>query len=163
MNAAFIPVRPILVLRMNDPLNSTIEAPAEGTSHKGHLLDANKPSARTIQGRERMGLPNSPTVDLAGPASLGRYSAKRTRHRVQFFCDAPKAGSVRLVGDFNSWDLAATPMHRTNDGRWMATLEVPHGHHRYLFVVDGCPRLDPNAIGIARDDLDRPASLMAVS
>ena len=113
MNAASIPGRPILVVRMKDPLNSTIEAPAEGTSHNRHLLDATKTSARTIQGRRRTGLPNSPTVDLAGPASLGRYSAKRTRHRVQFFCDAPRAESVRLVGDFNSWDLAATPMHRT--------------------------------------------------
>ncbi len=50
---------------------------------------------------------SSPTVPL-----LRRYSAKRTRHQVDFFCHAPKAQSVRLVGDFNGWDLAATPMHR---------------------------------------------------
>ena len=94
---------------------------------------------------------------------LQRYSAKRTRHHVSFFCDAPEAESVRLVGDFNGWDLAATPMHRMPDGRWMASLELNHGHHRYLFVVDGTPKLDPSANGTTRTDRDESVSLIAVS
>ncbi|MCL4854318.1 MAG: thioredoxin domain-containing protein [Verrucomicrobia bacterium] len=92
-----------------------------------------------------------------------RYSAKRTRHHVNFFCEAPEAKSVRLVGDFNEWDPAATPMKQMPDGRWMASLELPHGHHRYLFIVDGTPTLDPKASGVARDDRNRPVSLIAVS
>lgn len=92
-----------------------------------------------------------------------RYSASRTRHRVNFFCDAPQAESVRIVGDFNGWDLAANPMHRTPDGRWMASLELHHGHHRYWFVVDGIPALDPRAAGVARLEGGKPASLVAVS
>jgi 1,4-alpha-glucan branching enzyme len=70
---------------------------------------------------------------------------------------------VQLVGDFNGWDLAATPMQRMPDGRWTASLELHHGHHRYLFLVDGEPMLDPNATGIARDDQDNRVSLIAVS
>ncbi len=96
-------------------------------------------------------------------AALPRYSARRTRHHVDFFCTAPDAQGVRLVGDFNGWDLAATPMRRMPDGRWMASLELNHGHHRYLFVVDGSPRLDPNATGTARENGDEPVSLIGVS
>lgn len=97
------------------------------------------------------------------PAWPSRYSAKRTRHHVDFFCDAPEAQSVQLVGDFNGWDLAATPMRRMPDRRWMASLELNHGHHRYLFIVDGKPKLDPNASGTARGDDNEPVSLIAVS
>jgi 1,4-alpha-glucan branching enzyme len=92
-----------------------------------------------------------------------RYSARLTQHHVDFFCDAPEAESVRLVGDFNGWDLAATPMRRLPDGRWMASLELHHGHHQYLFVVDGDLRLDPNASGVVRNDCNEPVSLIAVS
>ncbi len=42
------------------------------------------------------------------PAS--RYSAKQTRHHVDFFCDAPRASAVFLAGDFNDWHPSATPM-----------------------------------------------------
>lgn len=94
---------------------------------------------------------------------VARYSAKRTRHHVNFYFSAPKAQSVRLVGDFNGWDVAATPMCRMPDGRWMASLELNHGHHPYLFLVDGNPTLDPNADGITRDDCNERVSLIAVS
>ncbi len=92
-----------------------------------------------------------------------RYSARRTRHHVTFCCDAPQAESVRLVGDFNGWDCSETPMRRMPDGRWLASLELNHGHHRYLFLVDGEPQLDPKATGIARDDQNNRVSLIAVS
>lgn len=82
---------------------------------------------------------------------------------MDFFCDAPGAQSVQLVGDFNGWDLAATPMQRMPDGRWMAGLELYHGHHQYLFIVDGQPVLDPKASGIARNDQTGRVSLIAVS
>lgn len=84
-------------------------------------------------------------------------------HHVDFFCDAPFAEGVRLVGDFNGWDLAATPMHRLPDGRWMASLELHHGHHQYLFVVDGELTLDPNASGTTRNECNDTVSLIAVS
>lgn len=94
---------------------------------------------------------------------MRRYTANRPLHRVNFFFDAPEAQAVQLVGDFNGWDATANPMHRSPDGRWMIGLELPHGHHRYRFVVDGQPALDPKANGITRNDVNEPVSLIAVS
>jgi 1,4-alpha-glucan branching enzyme len=86
-------------------------------------------------------------------------------HSVSFFCDAPDARSVAVVGDFNQWDPGANPMTRMPDGQWVARLELRHGHYRYLFLVDGQARLDPRAHGTVRDAnewLDA-ASLLEVS
>ena len=91
------------------------------------------------------------------------YSAAHTLHHVDFFCNAPKAGHVFLVGDFNDWDPSVTPMRRMPDGRWMASLELHHGHHQYLFLIDGASQLDPKANGIARNDKNERVSLVAVS
>jgi 1,4-alpha-glucan branching enzyme len=45
------------------------------------------------------------------------YSAKRMAKPVNFYCHArPGAKSVRLVGDFNDWDLTSLPMQRQPDG-----------------------------------------------
>ncbi len=106
---------------------------------------------------------NTTTCERGSTESQRPYSARRQRHHVTFFCDAPEAESVRLVGDFNGWDLTATPMQRLLDGRWMASLELHHGHHQYLFVVDGKPVLDPNASGVTRNDRNERVSLIAVS
>jgi 1,4-alpha-glucan branching enzyme len=95
--------------------------------------------------------------------SPGPYSAKRTRHHVDFFCDAPEAESVRLVGDFNGWNPATNPMRRMPDGRWMTSLELNHGYHQYVFLVDGTPKLDPTGSGIAHNERNEAVSLIAVS
>jgi 1,4-alpha-glucan branching enzyme len=96
-----------------------------------------------------------------GPAV--RYSARRNVHHVDFFCDAPGARRVFLIGDFNGWDVAATPMHQGPDRRWTASLELHHGHHQYLFIVDGEPKLDQHAAGTARNERNDRVSLIAVS
>jgi len=94
---------------------------------------------------------------------LPRYSAKRNLHHAAFFCHAPTAEQVSLVGDFNHWEPKASPMIRQPDGRWMASLELSHGYHQYVFLVDGKRELDPNATGKARDSHNDPVSLLAVS
>jgi hypothetical protein len=56
-------------------------------------------------------------------------------------------------------------MERMPDGQWMLRVELRHGYHRYLFLVDGKARLDPRAQGTvpeANEWLDA-ASLIAVS
>jgi 1,4-alpha-glucan branching enzyme len=105
---------------------------------------------------------NTTICERRSTESQRPYSAKRQQHQVTFFCDAPGAEAVSLVGDFNGWDSAATPMRRTPDGRWTASLELHHGHHQYLFLVDGTPTLDPNASGVTRNDRNE-VSLIAVS
>ena len=44
-------------------------------------------------------------------------------------------------------------------------LQVPlnHGHHHYLFSVDGKSKLDPRAQGIARNEKHEKVSMLAVS
>ena len=106
---------------------------------------------------------NTTTPERGASESQRSFSSRRPQHHVTFFCNAPGAQSVRLVGDFNEWDLAATPMQRMPDGRWTVSLELHHGHHQYLFVVNGKPVLDPNASGIARNERNERVSLIAVS
>jgi 1,4-alpha-glucan branching enzyme len=91
------------------------------------------------------------------------YSAHRNVQYRNFFCNAPTAHHVSLVGDFNNWNPKPNPMVRGADGTWTLRLQFRHGHHRYAFDVDGQLVLDLTAMGITRDDQGRRVSLMAVS
>ncbi len=82
---------------------------------------------------------------------------------MDFFCRTPQAGSVSLIGDFNNWDPQAHPMRRMPDGAWSIRIELPHGHHQYLFWVDGRPMLDPNAMGKVHNERNETVSLIAIS
>ena len=88
---------------------------------------------------------NAMISERAPNAELPYLPTGRSLHHVSLFCGAKAAARVFLVGDFNHWDPTATPMNRMPDGQWMASLELPHGHHRYLFLVDGEAQLDANA------------------
>lgn len=92
------------------------------------------------------------------------YSAKRMAKPVNFYCHAkPGAKSVRLVGDFNNWDITSLPMQRQPDGCWFVQVPLTHGHHQYVFLVDGEPELDPHAAGIVQVGTFGKVSVMAVS
>ena len=95
--------------------------------------------------------------------SLHRYSARRMAKPVNFFCFAPEAQRVSVVGDFNDWHPEAHPMERQPDGGWVRQVPLHHGHHLYQFLVDGVPVLDPRAQGVGRNARHDRASLLAVS
>ncbi|MCX6923946.1 MAG: isoamylase early set domain-containing protein, partial [Verrucomicrobia bacterium] len=82
------------------------------------------------------------------------YSAKRSVRFVNFYCPAPRAKRVCLVGDFNDWDPTDHPMNLKPTGTWTLALPLHHGHHRYYFLVDGKPTLDPKAQGTVRNERD---------
>lgn len=65
-------------------------------------------------------------------------SDNKAKVRVQFACDASDAQTVLLVGDFNEWNLSATPMKQGDAGRWSAEVDLLPGHYEYKFVIDGC-------------------------
>ena len=100
----------------------------------------------------------------SGPSSaLHRYSAKRISEPVNFICYAPGAKQVAVIGDFNGWEPKVHPMKRQPDGAWMVQVNLSHGHHQYLFWVDGQTLLDPRAQGIARSQEGERVSLVAIS
>ena len=83
------------------------------------------------------------------PATLVRHLAVTgsDEQSTAFVFVAPVAQNVSLVGDFNGWDAAATPLRRT-DGRntWSVAVRLPPGRHVYAFVVDGVTWVaDPQA------------------
>lgn len=100
------------------------------------------------------------------PSAAGhskRYSGKNFSIAVNFVCYAPEAKRVSLIGDFNEWQPDAHPMKRQPDGAWMTQVSLTHGHHRYLFLVDGKIRLDPRAQGVGRNEKNEKVSVIAVS
>ena len=97
------------------------------------------------------------------PLRPGAYSARKMVKPIPFLCHAQEAHSVFIMGDFNDWDPGSHPMKRQLDGVWRVELPLCHGHHHYLFVIDGKPALDPRAGGVARNERDEKVSLIAVS
>jgi|SRR5437870_7066550 len=97
------------------------------------------------------------------PGPHSRYSSRNMAKPINFFCIAPEAKSVAVVGDFNEWLPHAHPMQRQADGSWHLQIELNHGHHHYHFLVDGKAVLDPRAMGIGRNDKNERVSLIAVS
>ena len=84
---------------------------------------------------------------------------------IAFSLDAPGASRVSLVGDFNNWDPAATPLARVSaQGRWEARVPLTPGRYQFTYMVDGGqwvrdPRL-PQATG---DDFGQPTSVITVT
>ena len=58
---------------------------------------------------------------------------------------APAAKQVFVVGTFNNWQTAATPLKPAPSGEWRGELKLAPGRYEYLFVVDGEWLPDPAA------------------
>jgi Glycogen recognition site of AMP-activated protein kinase len=82
----------------------------------------------------------------------------------QFVLDAPRASQVALVGDFNAWDAADTPLMRDPaSGIWTVTVRLVPGRHTYAFMVDGATwTLDPRAPSAQDPDFGTPSSVVLV-
>ncbi|HWC74377.1 MAG TPA: isoamylase early set domain-containing protein [Gemmatimonadales bacterium] len=81
----------------------------------------------------------------------------------QFVLVAPQAASVSLVGDFNDWDPARTPMHAAHGGVWATVVPLAPGRYRYAFLVNGVEwRADPGAPAARDDEFGAPSSVVTV-
>jgi hypothetical protein len=108
---------------------------------------------------------------LAAAAVLGavviarpwaRDSGNGTADAFQFVLVAPQAASVSLVGDFNDWDPARSPM-RTAGGVWATVVPLAPGRYRYAFLVNGAEwRADPAAPRAMDDEFGTPSSVVTV-
>jgi hypothetical protein len=100
-------------------------------------------------------------------ASVSMHHAARTSDRAvstQFVLDAPRASRVALVGDFNAWNAAATPLARvSSSGLWTVTVPLAPGRHTYAFMVDDTAwTLDPRAPTAQDPDFGTPSSVVLV-
>jgi hypothetical protein len=94
---------------------------------------------------------------------VGREPSRPTRP-IELRLSAP-ASQVMVVGDFNDWDPAATPLRPGNEGgTWTVELRLPPGRYRYTFLVDGRRWVpDPAEPRAADDDFGAPTSVLTVS
>ena len=106
---------------------------------------------------------NVGSYNVNGGGGNSRYSAKNNVRPTNFLFFAPQAASVSVLGDFNNWSPNAHPMKRQPDGGWTAQIPLVHGHHQYVYLVDGVRTLDPRAQGTGRDPNNERVSLIAVS
>jgi len=82
----------------------------------------------------------------------------------QFVLIAPNAASVVLVGDFNDWNPARSPMRVTHAGIWTTVIPLAPGRYHYAFLVNGVEwRRDPRAPAALDDDFGSPSSVVTVT
>lgn len=83
---------------------------------------------------------------------------------VRFIFLAPTASTVSIVGDFNGWDPAATPLQAGRDpGVWVVDVPLSPGRHVYSFIVDGRQwHPDPLTARAPESDLEAPSSVVLV-
>jgi hypothetical protein len=90
-------------------------------------------------------------------------NAARTADILQFVLVAPQAASVSLVGDFNDWDPARSPMQTAHGGVWATVVPLAPGRYRYAFLVNGVEwRADPGAPAAKDDEFGTPSSVVTV-
>jgi Glycogen recognition site of AMP-activated protein kinase len=83
---------------------------------------------------------------------------------IEFALRTPADSAVALVGDFNDWNPAATPLHRAADDVWSVTVPLRPGRYRYTFIVDGTRwRRDPTAPPALEDDFGAPTSVITIA
>lgn len=108
------------------------------------------------------------TPSIAAPTLQhvdGATDRSELRVTTQFVLDAreaPAAAQLSVVGDFNDWDVRATPM-TLDRGVWSVSLPMTQGRHVYAFVVNGKDWIaDPRAPRTKDADFGRPSSVVIV-
>jgi hypothetical protein len=84
---------------------------------------------------------------------------------VQFVFANPVASTVSIAGDFNDWDVNATPLTDTDgDGVWTGRVALRPGLHKYMFVVDGEKWItDPQADSYVDDGFGMRNAVLSIA
>ena len=116
---------------------------------------------RPDDARQLAGLPAARTLSLV-PAS--RVTGDAQPLPVQFTLRDVRAARVALIGDFNGWSGAATPLEPgAVAGTWSVTIPLSAGRHVYAFLVDGKTWMtDPRAQTAQDLDFGRANSVLIV-
>ena len=104
----------------------------------------------------------SPPVTAAVAARQATSDATRPVH---LRLTAPASSQVVVVGDFNDWDPAATPLLRaTKQGEWTVELRLKPGRYHYSFLIDGRRWAgDPSEPRAPESDFGAPVSVLTVT
>ena len=100
------------------------------------------------------------------PAAVDVASAPVTTTRpVHLTLAAPASSRVTVVGDFNDWDPAGTPLRLSGDrGIWTVELRLKPGRYHYTFLIDGRRWAgDPSEARASESDFGAPVSVLTVS
>jgi hypothetical protein len=121
-----------------------------------------------VGSQERSGpsiAPGSRAVIIGDSVASMASAIRDTLRIVQFMLTAPAASRVALAGDFNGWDIRATPLERDRrDGRWAVALALAPGRHNYAYVVDDTQWVrDPAAAPAEPNELTPPRSVVIVN
>ncbi len=84
---------------------------------------------------------------------------------VSLHLKAPASSRVAVVGDFNDWDPAATPLRPAGrDGGWVVELRLKPGRYHYTFLIDGRRwERDPTEPQASDSDFGAPVSVLTVT
>jgi hypothetical protein len=101
---------------------------------------------------------------LASSSGVEAAAATGDARQVYLRLDAPASSRVAVVGDFNNWDPAATPLRPTGDhGTWVVELRLKPGRYHYTFLIDGRRwERDPREAPAAESDFGAPVSVLTV-
>ena len=105
----------------------------------------------------------APRPDHGG--TVAREVVLEGTRSVSFRLAAPASSRVAVVGDFNDWDPAATPLRPTSThGVWTVELRLKPGRYHYAFLIDGRRwEGDPSEPRAPESDFGAPVSVLTVS
>lgn len=105
-------------------------------------------------------MPGDPDAVAAGTESPGVAD-----HVTRFVFMAPGARSVRMTGDFVSWDPDGIGLEdQRGTGVWTVDVPLEPGVYQYTFIVDGTEwRPDPHAVSQVDDGFGQTNSVVIVS
>ena len=90
-------------------------------------------------------------IDTVVRESRGAIRQPDASGTVVFRIQAPEAADVSVVGSFNGWDSAATPLAKTADGWWEARVPLAPGTYEFAYIVDSKYTTPPEAIVTVED------------
>jgi hypothetical protein len=122
------------------------------------LVSSNKPASIDMARVKTPAVAAAPIRAVASSGSEGETVPQ------QFVLEHRSAHRVSVVGDFNNWNPAATPMTRSADsGLWSAILPLVLGRHLYGYMVDDSLFvLDPRMPKVRDPDFGTDASVLIV-
>jgi hypothetical protein len=128
-------------------------------------------SVRSHIGAAHTSAPNRPVyaspVAVANAGTITAAHASRTPQKVRFeFVTLELRGvhRVTIVGSFNGWNTAATPLRPVGRGRWATDIPLLPGRYTYQFVINGRKWVpDPGAPRDAGSDFGISNSVVTIA